>query len=450
MMRRGRFWRAGLAGLVGAMMFLAGAPAAHGVGAACVGDCGASGTVGVDDLVKMINIAVGILPLDDCQAGDSDGSGTITVDEITQAVDNALRGCGPSPTPTATPTQGPLGPKHFVLDPANSHFKAALSPQFILPVPFRGQTNGVVENAYIDFEAGAPDVNGLATINITGASEYIFADLSAGAGTPLVLCLKPMLPVMSAGTLDCNGGPLDFSIVTSIHHNIGQIGVDGYTAAQCSAANGTIESPNQICAAGTVGVSCAADADCNSTAEATDGRCGLSDASCTSGKTGAACRNDSDCDTTPDAVDGTCGQVLPHPGVCNGPIEFGQSGQPNRPGEITIAPAQQFGLNGFPMELILENALPCGDEGPGLPQAFAMTTGLSRTTVFNFNNGADDFPFSQTGTNFDCKDWASSPGKFVLSFAVLHQFGGNDVITGFEFGSTVQTPTPTTTPTPTL
>jgi hypothetical protein len=61
--------------------------------AACVGDCNGDGAVTVDEIVKMVNIALGGLDISECTAGDRDSSGTITVDEIVQAVNNALVGC---------------------------------------------------------------------------------------------------------------------------------------------------------------------------------------------------------------------------------------------------------------------------------------------------------------------------------------------------------------------
>jgi len=60
---------------------------------ACPGDCNADGLVTVDELVKGVNIALGILPLDDCAAFDTDGSGTVTVDELIKGVNAALTGC---------------------------------------------------------------------------------------------------------------------------------------------------------------------------------------------------------------------------------------------------------------------------------------------------------------------------------------------------------------------
>lgn len=59
----------------------------------CGGDCDGSSDVTVDELVRMISIAVGLESGDACVAGDTDESGTITVDEIVKAVVTALDGC---------------------------------------------------------------------------------------------------------------------------------------------------------------------------------------------------------------------------------------------------------------------------------------------------------------------------------------------------------------------
>jgi hypothetical protein len=59
----------------------------------CVGDCGDDSTVTIDDILTVVNIALGNVPLDDCLLGDANRDGQITVDEILTAVTNALNGC---------------------------------------------------------------------------------------------------------------------------------------------------------------------------------------------------------------------------------------------------------------------------------------------------------------------------------------------------------------------
>jgi hypothetical protein len=63
-------------------------------GGGCVGDCSSDEQVTVDELVTMVNIALGTAGIAQCPAGDSSGEGLITVDEILTAVNNALNGCG--------------------------------------------------------------------------------------------------------------------------------------------------------------------------------------------------------------------------------------------------------------------------------------------------------------------------------------------------------------------
>ena len=81
----------------------------------CVGDCSGSGAVAVNDLITMVNIALGNSDVAACRAGDADGGGTITINEIITAVNNDLNGCPPEPTnspagtvmPTSTPSVTP-------------------------------------------------------------------------------------------------------------------------------------------------------------------------------------------------------------------------------------------------------------------------------------------------------------------------------------------------------
>jgi hypothetical protein len=49
--------------------------------------------VTIDDLVRMVNIAIGAAPLTECPAGDPDGTGQITIDDLVQGVNALLNGC---------------------------------------------------------------------------------------------------------------------------------------------------------------------------------------------------------------------------------------------------------------------------------------------------------------------------------------------------------------------
>jgi hypothetical protein len=60
---------------------------------ACLGDCNADGQVTVDEVVTLVNIALGNSAVDACLNGDVDGGGAITVDEIVTALNLALDGC---------------------------------------------------------------------------------------------------------------------------------------------------------------------------------------------------------------------------------------------------------------------------------------------------------------------------------------------------------------------
>jgi hypothetical protein len=62
-------------------------------GAPCAGDCNGDGQVTVDEILTMVNIALGNTPVTACEAGDANHDGQITVDEILAAVNNALNGC---------------------------------------------------------------------------------------------------------------------------------------------------------------------------------------------------------------------------------------------------------------------------------------------------------------------------------------------------------------------
>ncbi len=68
----------------------------------CTGDCRGDGSVSIDELLTMVDVALGNLPVSACEAGDANGDGSVTVDEILAAVANALTSCPSNATPTPT------------------------------------------------------------------------------------------------------------------------------------------------------------------------------------------------------------------------------------------------------------------------------------------------------------------------------------------------------------
>ena len=336
-------------------------------------------------------------------------------------------------TPTATNTLGPLGVRHFVLDPDASTFQVKISGGLTIPLGnLHGQTNGQDAPAFLDFEAGQPDANGFTKVNIIAASDYFYVDATTLAG--FVFCLKPMVPVMSAGMLGCNGG-INVSLSLNQDHHLGQVGVDGFTAAQCEAMQGHVEIPYSACSAGMIDHACTVDSDCDTTTGSGDGACAHFPATCTAGNVGMVCQTNNDCKTATTA--GTCG--MPHPGVCNGPLVPGLGTGDSGPGELFIAPNPDPNVqtNGIPIELGFEAAFPCGDEGPGMPSPFALTTGLSSSQVLNANNMLGrTLNFDTQGENFDCYNWQSNDkGRLVISAPAIDQRTVGDVATIFNFWS---------------
>jgi hypothetical protein len=59
----------------------------------CVGDCNTDSSVTVDEILTLVNIALGNAQLSQCSTADANGDHQITIDEILQAVNNALNAC---------------------------------------------------------------------------------------------------------------------------------------------------------------------------------------------------------------------------------------------------------------------------------------------------------------------------------------------------------------------
>ncbi len=76
---------------------------------ACVGDCDDDGSVGINELITGVNIALGSVSADSCTSLDVDENGMVSVSELIAAVNNALGGCADplaTPTPQTSPTGG--------------------------------------------------------------------------------------------------------------------------------------------------------------------------------------------------------------------------------------------------------------------------------------------------------------------------------------------------------
>lgn len=61
--------------------------------AACAGDCNLNADVTIDELLVMVNAALGSMQPAACLAGDANADGQITINEIIAAVNNSLNGC---------------------------------------------------------------------------------------------------------------------------------------------------------------------------------------------------------------------------------------------------------------------------------------------------------------------------------------------------------------------
>jgi cysteine-rich repeat protein len=63
----------------------------------CAGDCSGDAAVTIDELITLVNIALGSAQVSACMTGDWNGDNEITIDEILRAVNVALNGCTFSP-----------------------------------------------------------------------------------------------------------------------------------------------------------------------------------------------------------------------------------------------------------------------------------------------------------------------------------------------------------------
>jgi hypothetical protein len=161
--------------------------------AACVGDCNSGNDVTVDELLAMVNIALGNADVSTCLVGDANHDMQITVDEILTAVNNALNGC-PVPTPSGNP---PPGSRTFALTSKSGFFSSLLPTKSGTPA------------GTLVLTAGAVDSNGEALVTLTNAPVLIQTTLRIAK---LALCTTLE---SCTGTLYCNGG-VNVDVVESL------------------------------------------------------------------------------------------------------------------------------------------------------------------------------------------------------------------------------------------
>lgn len=86
------------AAIVVIVMSIAALPGRAPATEACTGDCSMDSVVTIDEIITMVNIALGSAPVGACAAGDEDGDGQVAVNEVVAAVGHVLTGC-PAPSP---------------------------------------------------------------------------------------------------------------------------------------------------------------------------------------------------------------------------------------------------------------------------------------------------------------------------------------------------------------
>lgn len=85
--------RTGLTLLAVPLALGAGRSPAWGVDAFCAVDCNEDGAVGIAELLRGTNIALGLAPLTSCERADRNQNGTIGIDELIAGTSRALQGC---------------------------------------------------------------------------------------------------------------------------------------------------------------------------------------------------------------------------------------------------------------------------------------------------------------------------------------------------------------------
>ncbi len=167
----------------------------------------------------------------------------------------------------------------------------------------------------------------------------------------------------------CNGG-FDLGIVSTQDHDIGVVGVNGFTEQSCQAAGGTVEAPT---------------------------------------------------DPHPGVCNGPVGVNL------SGEPDAGA-------GAVLLAPDARFGTQGLPAEVSIDTGpCDQHPPGNLATFGFVSALSRAQILDSNDEPG-NTFSHDERGENFSCQAWTqeNGPGRLVLSVPAVHGAGnGDDLITVF-------------------
>jgi hypothetical protein len=209
---------------------------------ACVGDCDDDGTVTVDEVILMVNIALGEASIDECPAGDGNDDGRITIDDLVTAVNNALNGCGPAtPTPTFAPTPVPTQVIAFsAANECNQCHPRQVNEWRTSPHTYSGvsPTFWSLMNAGQNSGAGAIDANGVAIGGAVGnfcapchgPQSYISDTGNLGGNNAGFAGVRPEFPFVCTNRLVNDGMAVPCKAATSVQ--------DCGAAGQCAQFEG--------------------------------------------------------------------------------------------------------------------------------------------------------------------------------------------------------------------
>jgi hypothetical protein len=250
------------------------------------------------------------------------------------------------------------GSRHFSLNANASGVRTFVQPDALVSAN-TGFTG------YLELSMGTPNPGGVAQLNLVGSSDLLSLPLGG-----MTLCFRPFLPVFRAGVISCDGG-VDLGVRTSQDHDIGKVGENGFTAAACTAAHGTVEGamdPHPGVCNGPIRV-------------------------------------------FPSAEDSGAGAVLIAPDSRFSPATAGI------PGVVSVQPG------------------PCDMHVNPQPAVLGFVTGLYRVEILDADDTAGaTLHHDERGQAFSCAQFTqeNGPGRLVLGIGALHGASGLDVVTVFD------------------
>jgi hypothetical protein len=122
---------------------------------ACVCDCNGDGEITIDEIIRAVNIGIGLLALEQCPAGDANNDLQVSIDEIIRGINGGIDGCV---APTATPTPSPTPLATLPCVDVSGSWSVSETGSITCEAPGQSETQPVEDTVSVSIEQNGCDI----------------------------------------------------------------------------------------------------------------------------------------------------------------------------------------------------------------------------------------------------------------------------------------------------